>query len=156
MIVHGRFDMARTDPRPPRRKRRPAARRPAGRASRRRRAAGFSVVELLIAMVVMAIGLLGAAQMIPLAMAGVTQAGNRSRSVQLAQERLDDLMGSDFDSSALIAGTYSEAVDNTTIDWTIADDSPVPGTKRIDLTVSWQTSRGTRSSSFTTYLSGGR
>ena len=127
---------------------------PIGERSRRER--GFSMVELLIAMVVMAIGLMGAAQMIPLAMAGVTQAGMRTRSVQIAQERLDDLVSKDYDASVLNAGTYSETVDNTTLDWTIADDSPVPGTKRIDLTVSWVTARGTQNSSFTTFLSGGR
>ena len=146
--------MARTDKRFPGLRRRFRPLRGVGRDASRER--GFSMVELLIAMVVMAIGLLGAAQMIPLAMAGVTQAGMRTRSVQLAQERLDELTSNDFDASVLNAGTYSETADNTTLDWTIADDNPYPGTKRIDLTVSWVTSRGTQTSSFTTYLSGGR
>jgi type IV pilus modification protein PilV len=147
--------MARTEMRFPKRMHHLLQRRIRPRR-RAHRARGFSLVELLIAMVVMAIGLLGAAQMIPLAMAGVTQAGIRTRSVQLAQERLDELVTNDYEAAVLNAGTYSETVDNTTIDWTIADNIPVPGTKRIDLAVSWVTSRGTQTSSFTTYLSGGR
>jgi Tfp pilus assembly protein PilV len=114
------------------------------------------LIELLIAIVVMAIGLLGAAQMIPLAMAGVTQAGQRTRSVQFAQERLDDLRAADFSDAALTAGTYTETIENMTLSWTIADSIPVPNTKRIQLTASWPTIRGTQTSSFTTFLSSGQ
>ena len=127
--------------------------RRSARTGRRRADGGFSLIELLIAMFVLGIGLLSTAQMVPLAMAGVTQAGLRSRSVQFAQERLDDLKSSDFDSAALIAGTYQETVDNITIEWTITDDEPLAGTKRIDLTASWPSIRGIQSSAFSTFLS---
>ena len=123
------------------------------RRAGRRPNRGFSLIELLIAMSVLGIGLLSTAQMVPLAMAGVTQAGLRSRSVQFAQERLDDLKASDFDSAALTAGDYQEVVDNITLDWTITDSEPLPNSKRIDLTASWPSIQGTRSSSFTTFLS---
>ncbi len=122
----------------------------------RRRDGGFSMIELLIAMSILGIGLLSTAQMVPLAMAGVAQAGLRSRSVQFAQERLDDLKASDFDSAALIAGTYQEVVDNITIDWTITDDDPLPDTKRIDLTASWPSVHGTQTTAFITYLTEGQ
>lgn len=117
---------------------------------------GFSMVELLIAMVVMAIGMLGAAQMIPLAMAGVTQAGLRTRSVQLAQDRLDNLRANDFDAAPLTAGTYSETVDPITVSWTITDNDPMPGTKRIELQASWPSIRGTQNSNFSTFLTSGQ
>lgn len=122
----------------------------------RRRDGGFSLIELLVAMTVLGIGLLTTAQMVPLAMAGVSQAGLRSRSVQFAQERLDDLKASDFDSAALTAGDYQEVVDNITLDWTITDSEPLPNSKRIDLTASWPSIHGTQSSSFTTYLYDGQ
>jgi type IV pilus assembly protein PilV len=120
------------------------------------RSAGFSLIEVTIAMVVLGIGLLSAAQMIPLAMAGVTQARVRTNAVQEAQERLDDLMANDFDDAALNAGTYTETVGNYNLTWTITDNNPVPGSKRIELTTSWTTVTGAQDASFTTYLSGGR
>lgn len=131
----------------------PALEQPIGVRPRQER--GFSLVELLIAMVVMAIGLMGAAQMIPLAMAGVTQAGIRTKSVQLAQDRLDNLRSNDFTAAALTAGTYTETVDPITVSWTITDDDPLPGTKRIELQASWPTIRGTQTSNFSTFLSRG-
>jgi type IV pilus assembly protein PilV len=120
------------------------------------RSAGFSLIEVTIAMVILGIGLLSAAQMIPLAMAGVTQARVRTNAVQEAQQRLDDLMANDFDDAALNAGTYTETVGNYNLTWTITDNSPVPRSKRIELTAAWTTVTGAQDASFTTYLSGGR
>lgn len=123
---------------------------------KKNRSAGFSLIEVMIAMAVLGIGLLSAAQMVPLAMAGVTQARVRTNAVQAAQERLDNLMSSDFDAAALAAGTYTETVGNYTLTWTITDNNPVPASKRIELSASWDTVTGTQSTFFTTYVSGGR
>jgi type IV pilus modification protein PilV len=128
----------------------------APRPARKRRQGGFTLVELLIAMVVMAIGLLGAAQMVPLAMAGVKQAGLRTRSVQMAQQKLDDLKAADYSAAALIAGNYTETADRVTLAWTIVDDTPVPGAKEIRLNASWPSIRGTQVSHFVTFLTSGQ
>lgn len=116
------------------------------------RTEGFSLIEVMVAMVILGIGLLGVAQMIPMAMAGVTQAGVRTRAVQAAQEQLDDLRSTDFSDAALQAGTYSETQGNYTLDWVITDDDPVARTKRIDVTASWQTVGGTRSATLQTFI----
>ncbi len=131
--------------------------RPTNTAHARRRARrcteGFSLVEMMMAMAVLGIGLLSIAQIIPLALAGVTQARVRTQAVQAGQERLDDLMASEYDS--LLAGSYSETIDDYSMAWTITDNSPVPGSKRIDLTTSWVTLKGTQSVDLTTYLNRG-
>ncbi len=122
------------------------------RAHRRDR--GFSLVEVMIALTVMGIGLLAIAQVVPLALAGVTQARVRSQAVQAGQERLDDLMAVPYDS--LQAGNYSESIDDYTVTWTVTENAPVPGSKRIDLASSWATHKGTQTVELTTYRNRGR
>jgi prepilin-type N-terminal cleavage/methylation domain-containing protein len=117
-----------------------------------RRDRGFSLVEMMLAMTVLGIGLLSIAQIIPLALAGTTQARVRTQAVQAGQERLDDLMAVEYDS--LLAGTFSETVDGYSVTWTISDDVPVPGSKRIDLVASWVTLKGTQTVELTTLRSG--
>jgi type IV pilus assembly protein PilV len=121
--------------------------------SREQPSDGFSLIEVMVAMCILGIGLLAVAQMIPVAMAGVTQAGVRTRAVQAAQEQLDDLRSNDWEDAALGAGTYSESQGNYTLDWTITDDDPVERSKRIDITASWVTASGTKSATLRTYIS---
>jgi prepilin-type N-terminal cleavage/methylation domain-containing protein len=114
---------------------------------------GFSLIEVMIALTFLAVGLLAVAQMIPFGLAGVTQARVRTNAVQAAQERLDTLKAADFDGASLTAGAYSEADGKYTLDWTIADNTPIPKVKRIDLVASWPNASGTQSVTLTTYVS---
>jgi Tfp pilus assembly protein PilV len=106
----------------------------------------------MIAMTFLAIGLMGIAQLIPLGMAGVTQARVRTNAVQAAQEKMDELRAEDFDSAALTAGDYSEVNGNYTLDWSVTDSIPVAGSKRIELTSSWDAPRGTQTVALATYV----
>lgn len=113
---------------------------------------GFSLIEVMVAMTFLGIGLLAVAQMVPLGMAGVTQARVRTNAVQAAQEKLEDLRAEPFSSPSLTPGVYTEANGNYTLDWSIADDTPVPGSKRVLLTASWQHFSGTKNVRLTTYV----
>ena len=116
--------------------------------------AGFSLIEVAVAIGVVAVGLLALAQTVPMAMSTVVQAQLRTNAVEHAQQRMDDLRSRDFGSAALGAGTYSEITPNYTIQWVITDDQPLPGCKLIEVTVAWQTVRGTRTSELSTFLTG--
>jgi prepilin-type N-terminal cleavage/methylation domain-containing protein len=113
--------------------------------------AGFSLIEVMIALTFLGVGLLAIAQLIPLGMSGITQARVRTNAVQAAQERLDELKAEDYSSAALSAGTYTETVGQYTITWSILDNTPVPGSKRINMTASWPTLTGTKSTRLTTF-----
>lgn len=117
---------------------------------------GFSLIEIMIAMTFLGIGLLAVAQMIPAGMAGVTQAQLRTRAVQAAQEKVDELRVQTFTSPTLTPGTYSETSGNFTLDWTITDNDPIPGMKRLDLTSSWQHYTGTKTVTLNTYITVGQ
>jgi prepilin-type N-terminal cleavage/methylation domain-containing protein len=117
---------------------------------------GFSLVEVMIAMTFLGIGLLAVAQMIPLGMAGVTQARLRTNAVQSAQQKVDELRAGDFSDAALTAGTYSETDGHYTLDWTVTDDTPVPGVKRLAMTASWPHYSGTKTVNLTTHIAAGQ
>jgi prepilin-type N-terminal cleavage/methylation domain-containing protein len=116
------------------------------------RSAGFSLIEVMMAITFLGIGLLAIGQLVPAGMAGITQARVRTNAVQAAQVRLDDLRSEDFTAAALTAGTYTETVAGYTLAWTITDNTPVPGSKRINLTASWQNLTGTKTARLTTFV----
>jgi len=116
-------------------------------------APGFSLIEAMLAMSILAVGLLIAAQMIPMALRTTTQTSVRTNAVQVAQRRLDDLRAQDFHAGVLTAGVYSASEGNYNLSWAITDSIPVPGNKRITLTTSWDTANGPRETTLTTYIS---
>ena len=118
----------------------------------RPRGEGFSLIEVMIAITFLGIGLLAIGQLVPAGMAGITQARVRTNAVQAAQVRMDDLKSEDFAAAALTAGTYTETVGDYTLTWTILDNTPVPGSKRINLTASWQNLTGTKTARLTTFI----
>lgn len=122
------------------------------RGFRRGREAGFTLVETLFAMIFLAIGLLAVAQMIPLASSHIASARNYTTAQEAAETTLEDLKALPFNDASLAAGDHTLTVDGRTVAYTVTDGVPVAGTKRIDLTVTWTESRGTKTLSFTTLL----
>ena len=130
---------------------------------------GFTLIEMLITMVVLAIGLLTLAHMQVSAMTGNVASNNMTVASTLAQDKLEELKGFALDSDDLvdaneenndtmtIVGTEADAPDhqdaNNPIDsggrttgvrrytrvWNIADDTPVSGAKTVVVLVMWGT-----------------
>jgi Tfp pilus assembly protein PilV len=106
----------------------------------------------MVAMSILAIGLLSAAQLIPVALMHTRQGQVRTNAVEVAQRRVDALRASEFTSTALAAGTYTSTEDGYNLVWTITDSIPVPKSKMIVLTSSWNTSTGVKEATLTTYV----
>jgi uncharacterized protein (TIGR02598 family) len=117
---------------------------------RSRADAGFSLVEIMIAMTFLAIGLLAIAQLIPTGLKGVTEARVRTNAVQNSQRIIDDLRATDYDS--LDAGTFSETTSRYSATWTITNNSPTPNSKRVDVVSTWGPARNRRTVTMSTYL----
>jgi uncharacterized protein (TIGR02598 family) len=117
---------------------------------RSRADAGFSLVEIMIAMTFLAIGLLAIAQLIPTGLKGVTEARVRTNAVQNSQRIIDDLRATDYDS--LDAGTFSETTSRYSATWTITNNSPTPNSKRVDVVSTWGPAQNRRTVSMSTYL----
>ena len=95
---------------------------------------GFTLVEVLIAIFVLAVALLAMAQMQIMAIRGNTFANKTTTAVTLAQDKLEELRGLSY--SSVVSGSDSSGA--YTREWTVDDDTPTTGLKTVAIDVSWQ------------------
>ncbi len=100
---------------------------------------GFSLLEVLIALVVFAIGALALGAFVPLGGHG-GHADARSRASLLAAERAERLLAMPYRDDQLAAGTHADASNPVEgryyVTWTVADDRPIASCKRVLVQVS--------------------
>ena len=108
----------------------------------RKTSAGFTLVEVMLALLLLAIGVLAAAPMFVYAMKGNAGAGDFGVVGALAVERMELLRGEDYSDldagGSLTANTtvggvdyFDTSNDGYVLRWTIADGSPIANTKTI-------------------------
>ena len=108
---------------------------------------GFTIIEVVIAISILAVGLLGVAAMQTSAIQVNSAAGQMTTRMNWAQDKMEELKALAFSDPWLEAGGNPTGVDSAgntheqttsdgyTVRWDIADNSPVPNTKRIVVTV---------------------
>ena len=125
-----------------------------------RRDRGMSLVELLIALIVLAVGVLAVAGLFPAATHSQLQSRIRTTASYYAQQKVEDLEGLSFSDTALTAGRHPGGIATEALgassEWrryyqvtNLA--SPMDNLKRVTVNVSW-TYRGTQSVIDTTYV----
>ena len=101
--------------------------------------AGFTIVEAIIAISLLAVGFLAIANMQIMAMKGNSSARWQTQQTTHAQDKMEELMALAYTHADLdpAGGTHNETnpPDNFTITWTVANNTPVPDTKLITVTV---------------------
>lgn len=113
---------------------------------------GFSLVELMIAMVVLGIGLLSLAGLFPLAMERVAAGDLDSRATFHAEAKLEELKNVPWLQLSGQSGTdspdgrYQRA-------WSVDDDVPAVGMKRLGVVVSWSDNHSPRQVTLATFVS---
>ena len=85
---------------------------------------GFTLVEVLIAIVIFAIGIMAVMRMQVQAMTGTGVSRVYVDTANLAQDRLERLKATSIRAASMNAGSYNDATapNNYTIQWTIADN----------------------------------
>jgi type IV pilus assembly protein PilV len=122
------------------------------------KARGFTLIEVLIAMAIFSIGILGVGTMQIRSTEGNTSARIRTEASVWAQDRVETLMLLSYSDALLSTGAHNLNEGLYTVNWTVWDDSgavagavtqflngitPATNTKIIEVTV---TGRGNRSS----------
>ncbi len=102
---------------------------------------GFTLLEVLMAAVILAVGLLGLAAMQTAAIKANYQAKKHTLATSLAESQLEAYRNMSYD--AIPSGTITDTnvisgdVGNFTRTVTIENDTPVAGLKTITVSVSW-------------------
>lgn len=100
--------------------------------------AGFTLVEILVAMTIFAVAVLGLAVGATSVMRANQTSYFSTVATNLAQDKLEEIKARSGD-YITSGGPITDTVNNVTFSrsWTVTDDSPASGVKRIDVTVTW-------------------
>ncbi len=102
---------------------------------------GVSLVEPLVAMVVISFSLLGSVGMFAVAQEGVSVGAGSLEAMALAESRMERLRALPYGSLA----SGSQTVKGTVVTWTVLPDQPDPGDSRssmITVTAEWSVGTG--------------
>ena len=108
---------------------------------------GFTLLEVLIAISILTVGLLGVAQMQIMGIQGNYFSGNTTAALTLAEEKMEDLLGKSYTDAELTNGNHPDTnnpIDETgqaggiyTRTWVVANNTPITDTKTVTVSVSW-------------------
>lgn len=112
-----------------------------------KREKGFTLLEVLIAMAIFSVGLLGLASLSVHTITGNASSKRISSATVLAESKVEAFRNMAFDDSDLSAGTHNDP--NNPVDedgnsggmytrsWIVTDNTPFPGIKKAEVAVSW-------------------
>jgi len=104
---------------------------------------GFTLVEIMIALLVFGVGIVGLANAFPNGIRTREKARRMSVATFLAKEQVERLRSLTFNHADLAAGAHTEpaAAGQTGYNrtWNVVDNNPLPGMKRLTVSVSFRT-----------------
>ena len=121
---------------------------------------GVGLIEIIIAMLIFAIGITAAIRTLPVSNTATTRARNLTMATNLAQQKIEELMGSPFNNAELAAGAHNDQ-DNPieriySRAWAVTDNDPVVDMKTVTVTVTYLSGDTDRSVTLSTYLTSRR
>jgi type IV pilus assembly protein PilV len=121
-------------------------------APNRHAGAGFSLVEMMIAITILGVGLLSLAGLFPLAMERVSVGDLDSRATFHAQAKIEEFKSVPWDQ--LVAAAGNDVVDGRfQRSWQILENAPAAGMKSVQVIVNWNDENGQRGVTLTSLLS---
>jgi type IV pilus assembly protein PilV len=95
---------------------------------------GFTLVEIMVAISIIAIGLLGLVSVTVMVIKGNTFSKTMTTATTLANDKMEQLKKTGYASLVSGADTAQSIYTRT---WTVMQDSPVAGMKTVVVTVQW-------------------
>jgi type IV pilus assembly protein PilV len=103
---------------------------------RRKGQKGFTLLEFLIAVMVLSVGLLGMASLTGAMINFNRTAYNSTKAVTLAEEKMEELRNLNYQSLTSLSSSYdSDSIFTRT--WTLTADDPDDNMTTIEVTVTW-------------------
>jgi len=99
--------------------------------TRRRRPAGFTLIEVVVAMLLFAIGAAALAQTLVIAQHLRASTGRWLRAIELAEQRLELLRAGERSDDAGTLGEFTRR-------WRAAPLAGLPALERLEVTVTWE------------------
>lgn len=101
---------------------------------------GFTLIEVMVALVIFATGMLALALCIPMATKRVMKAGSQTRASSIASETAEELLTVPYDDADLTSGTHDDTANPHDgiyyVRWIVTDNAPATNCKRITVQVS--------------------
>ena len=97
---------------------------------------GFTLIEIMIAILILVVALLGMAGVTVSVINGNAFSKEVTSATTLAQDKMEELKNTAYGS--IVSGSDTDSIYSRT--WAVTADSPIADTKTVEVTVSW--SRG--------------
>jgi len=112
-------------------------------AKRFRGTRGFTLIEVVVAIVMLTFGVLASASLTAALMKSNRGVTNRTRAVELSREKIEDLQSERF--ADIASGGDAVGVRGISYNrsWTVTANSPIANVKTITLNVTWTDRQGT-------------
>ena len=107
----------------------------------RRRESGFTLVEVLVALMVFVIGVLSIAAIMPSGSRSVGRSGDQTRASELAAACAERLLSTSYSNPTLTSGSHSDPANPYNgkyyVSWTVEDNQPMAQCKKVTVDVRW-------------------
>lgn len=121
---------------------------------------GVGLIEILIALVLFGVGISLAMRTLPESNVAMTRGRNLTTATNLAQQKIEELMGMPFTNGDLTAGAHNDTENpidrHFTRSWAVTDNAPVQGMKTVAVSVSFETASSDSTVTVRTFITSRR
>lgn len=110
---------------------------------------GFTLIEIIIALAILAVGLVGILSLFPIGFDAARRSVNSTQAALYSREKLEQVKNAGFPSVGITTGTFADPL----YKWSQNVTEVTAGVlRKIDLTVKWQYGARSYQQVFTTYV----